>query len=212
MNLLGLINQPLTFLVFIVSIVLALSWHEAAHALVAKWLGDDTAEEQGRLTLNPLAHLDPLGTIALLIAGIGWGKPVPVNPNNFAAPKLDNLKVALAGPLSNLILAILFALLTFAFKPQPGSLAAVFSQTVIWFNLMLMFFNLIPIPPLDGSKIVHLFISDEAFSLFEQYGFYLLFGLILLSYAGVPILSYLILGPTQSLFQILTGSSLQGLF
>lgn len=207
-----LFTNPLSFFVVAIALLIALSWHEAAHALVAKRLGDDTAERLGRLTLNPLAHLDLVGTIALLIAGVGWGKPVPVNPSNFEQPKLDNLKVAIAGPISNLILALIFAGLNYIFQPDPGSLAGLVTGMAIWFNLILMFFNLIPVPPLDGSKIVHLFMSDEAFFRLEQYGFYLLFGLIALSWLGVPILSTLIISPAQQLFSILTGASLPGLF
>lgn len=199
-----LANNPLAFVVFIAALVLALSWHEAAHALVARQLGDDTAEQMGRITLNPLAHLDPLGTVALLIAGVGWGRPVPVNPNNFENPKLDNLKVALAGPISNLVLALIFAALNFLFRPEPGSLAGIFTTMIIQYNLILMFFNLIPIPPLDGSKIIHLFVDDETFFKLEQYGFYLLFGLIALSWIGIPLLSYLIFAPTEALFRLLT--------
>lgn len=207
-----LFTNPLSFIILAAALVLALSWHEAAHALVAKQLGDDTAEKLGRLTLNPASHLDPLGTLALLFAGVGWGRPVPVNPNNFQNPKLDNLKVAVAGPISNLILAIIFALFNFLFQPDPDSIAGIFTTTVIWFNLMLMFFNLIPIPPLDGSKIVHLFMDDEAFFRFEQYGFYLLFGLIALSWIGIPVLSTIIMAPTRLLFQLLTQGTLGSLF
>lgn len=207
-----LFTNPLAFLIIAVSLVLSLSWHEAAHALIAKHLGDDTAETMGRLTLNPLAHLDPLGTIAMLVAGVGWGKPVPVNPRNFKNPKVDNLLVALAGPTSNLILALIFALLSLIFKPDGQSLAGLLSSTVIWFNLLLMFFNLIPIPPLDGSKIVHLFLTDEAFYNFERYGFYILFGMIALSYIGIPIISTIITVPTQAVFQLLTHGTLPTLF
>ncbi len=202
-----LVSNPLSFVIYAVALVIALSWHEAAHALVAKQLGDSTAEDMGRLTLNPLAHLDPIGTIAILIAGIGWGKPVPVNPYNFANPKVGNLLVALAGPFSNLILAVIFALLFQIFRPDPGSLAGIFTAIIIRFNLLLMFFNLIPIPPLDGSKIIHLFMEDEAFFRFEQYGFYLLFGLIILDMAGFPILSSLVVQPAQALFHLITGGS-----
>lgn len=207
-----LFSNPISFILMAVVLVTALAWHEAAHALIAKHLGDDTAEAEGRLTLNPLAHLDPIGTIAILVAGIGWGRPVPVNPNNFNNPKLDNLKVALAGPISNLILALAFAGLNLIFRPDPGSLAGTFTALAIWYNLLLMFFNLIPIPPLDGSKVVHLFMNDETFFHFEQYGFYLLFGLIALSWIGIPLLSYIIVTPTQTIFSLLTQTSFPSFF
>lgn len=207
-----LFTDPLAFAIFAVALVLALSFHEAAHAFVAKRLGDDTAEALGRLTLNPLAHLDPVGTIALLVAGVGWGKPVPVNPDNFRSPRVDNLKVALAGPLSNLLLALIFAGFNLLFGPDPGSLASLFTGMIIWFNLLLMFFNLIPIPPLDGSKVLHLFLSERAYFFLEIYGFYFLFGLIVLMWLGIPLLSTLIFTPTQFLFQLLTGLSTPTLF
>lgn len=207
-----LFTDPSSFIMLVAILLICLSWHEAAHALVARNLGDDTAESQGRLTLNPLAHIDPLGALAMLVAGVGWGRPVPVNPNNFAHPRLDNLKVALAGPLSNLLLALIFTALNLLFRPDPSSLAGIFTASIIWFNLMLMFFNLIPIPPLDGSKIVHLFLSDEAFYRFEQYGFYVLLGLIGLSWIGIPLLSTIIYTPTKLLFEVLTQFHLPSLF
>ncbi len=207
-----LFSNPVAFAVTAIALVFALSWHEAAHALVAKWLGDDTAETMGRLTLNPLAHLDPIGTTAILIIGFGWGKPVPVNPNNFTNPRLDNLKVALAGPLSNLLLALIFAGLNALFRPDPNSLAGILTATIISFNLLLMLFNLIPIPPLDGSKIVHLFLSDEAYFHYERYGFYILLGLVFLSIGGYSILGRIVFMPAEALYRILTQGSLPGFF
>lgn len=198
-----LFTNPLSFAVFAFALVISLSWHEAAHALMAARLGDDTAERLGRLTLNPLAHLDPIGTLAILIAGIGWGKPVPVNPSNFVHPKRDNLIVALAGPISNFILALLFAGLNAIFQPDPGSLAYAVTAMVINFNLILMFFNLIPIPPLDGSKIIHLFMDDESFFRFEQVGSMILIGIIVIDMIGIPIIRPLIFGPTQFFMNIL---------
>lgn len=202
-----LVESPNAYILFMVVLVAALSWHEAAHALIAKKLGDDTAESLGRLTLNPFAHLDPIGSIAILIFGIGWGKPVPVNPNNFANPKLDNLKVALAGPISNIILALIFAGFNAIFQPDQGSLASNFSQAMVYFNLLLALFNLIPIPPLDGSKLIHLFLSEENALKFEQYGFYLLVGLIAVSYFGIPVIGVIIAEPSQFLFDLLIGGS-----
>lgn len=200
----GLFSDPSGFVIFIIALLIALTFHEAAHAYVAKLLGDDTAEIMGRLTLNPLAHLDPLGTIAMVVAGVGWAKPVPVNPNNFQQPRFHNLLVALAGPATNFLIALFFAGLNVIFKPEPSSLAAGTTTLIIYFNLVLMLFNLIPIPPLDGSKILHLFMSDESFYYLEQYGTYLLIGLILLGQFGFPIISQLIFGPTQFLFSLLT--------
>src|SRR3990167_9325061 len=121
MLLFNLISNPQQFIGFIVAILIAITIHEFAHALTANYYGDSTAKQMGRLTLNPLAHLDLLGTIFLLIAGFGWGKPVIVNPRNFKNPKLDNLTVSLAGPMSNLLLATFFGLI-YRYFQMPGLL------------------------------------------------------------------------------------------
>jgi Zn-dependent protease len=199
-----LFSNPSGFIIFAVALVMALTVHEAAHAYTAKLLGDDTAEMFGRLTLNPLAHLDPIGTLAMLIAGVGWAKPVPVNPNNFQNPRLHNLFVALAGPASNLLLALAFSLLNAIFRPDPSSIAIVVTELIIYFNIVLMLFNLIPVPPLDGSKVLHLFLDDESFYYLERYGMFILLGFILLDRYGFPIISTLIFGPTPYLFNLLT--------
>lgn len=135
-----------------VALVLCLSIHEFAHAFAAHKLGDDTAKALGRLTLNPLAHLDPLGTLLLLVAGFGWGKPVPYNPMNLKNPARDGSLIAFAGPLSNFILALFFTLLLHILNL--GSVLNAFFYIVIVYNLVLGFFNLIPIYPLDGFNIV----------------------------------------------------------
>ncbi len=200
-----LFTSPLDFFVVVIALLIALTVHEAAHAYVARLLGDPTAEHQGRLTLNPLAHLDPIGTIAILLVGIGWGKPVPVDMNNFKQPKLDNLKVALAGPISNLLLACFFALLARITQPDPSSIVAVFTSIIVQLNLALMFFNLIPLPPLDGSKVIALFMYEETFMRFERNGFYILVALLALGWFGFPLISRLIYGPTQLLYNVLLG-------
>ena len=200
-----LFSDPVAFILFAIVLIFSLSWHEAAHAFIAKRLGDDTAEHFGRLTLNPLAHLDPIGTILIFVAGVGWGKPVPVNPNNFDNPLLDNFKVALAGPVSNLILAAIFAAFFRIFHPDPNSVAGEFTQLAVQFNLIIMLFNLIPIPPLDGSKVVALFMSESAFEIYARYGLFILLGLILLDYGNVPILSSVIFGPVSALTKLLLG-------
>ncbi len=205
-------QNPLLFVILAIALVMALSIHEAAHAFIAKRLGDPTAESMGRLTLNPLAHLDPIGTIMILVIGVGWAKPVMVNPNNFRNPMVDNLKVALAGPISNLLLALLFTGFNYLFQPETGSIAMIFTQTIVWYNLILMFFNLIPIPPLDGSKILGTFLDFETYLHLERYGSYLLIGLIVLSYAGFPLLQTLIFTPARAVYGLVMGGGSPGIF
>lgn len=147
-----------TIILLIPPILAALTVHEYAHGWVAYRLGDPTAKDQGRLTLNPLAHLDPIGTILLFIAFFGWAKPVPVNPYNFRRPRQDMIWVALAGPGSNVLLAMAIGAI---FQPllnqgfiEPYGITYTMLTLAVFLNLMLAFFNLLPIPPLDGSKVV----------------------------------------------------------
>lgn len=191
-----LLNAP-----FIIAILLALSIHEAAHAFAANALGDPTAKFEGRLTLNPLAHLDPLGTVMFFLVRFGWGKPVPVNPRYFKNVRRDSAVVSLAGPASNLLLAVLAFFLLALLAPQvmrvtnaeqllftPGIgvqiqafLIQVFAN-LLFVNLGLMAFNLLPIAPLDGSKIVQMFVPpayEEAYDRYLEYGPYILIGLLI---------------------------------
>jgi len=144
--------------------------HEASHALVAYYLGDPTAKIRGRLTLNPIAHLDPMGSLVFLVTQkIGWGKPVPINPANFKHPVRDEALTALAGPLSNFIFAFAIAL---PLKYLGGSLPEVISL-LLWMlfhvNIFLGIFNLFPIPPLDGSKILGLIIPRRYYRAYERF-------------------------------------------
>ncbi|HBP51009.1 MAG: Peptidase M50 [Candidatus Shapirobacteria bacterium GW2011_GWF1_38_23] len=154
-------------IIVLISLLVAITIHEFCHALAADKLGDPTPRAYGRLTLNPLAHLDPLGTLILLVARFGWGKPVPIDPYNFRHPRRDEIIVALAGPLSNFLLAFIFSRI-------PGTLTYILTYT----NLYLGIFNLFPIPPLDGSKVLlNLLPLDTAIkieSAFEHYGFILI--------------------------------------
>ena len=153
-----LYNSPAIAIVWIVVILISITVHEFAHALVASRKGDCTAEDAGRLTLNPVAHIDPIGIIPLLLLGFGWAKPVPFNPYNLREPKKDAVHIALAGPFSNLLIAIVAAILlrvltTFSFIDNT-SLLFVFLLLLVIINLFLLFFNIIPVHPLDGSKLV----------------------------------------------------------
>lgn len=155
-----LFQSPLLFFCVATALVISLAIHEFAHALVAYRLGDPTAKYAGRVTLNPLAHLDPMGTLFILVAGFGWGKPVPINTLNFRHPKRDGALVALAGPLSNFLLAILVGLLFRVLVPILGaeSFGSVFLYLVVLYNLFLGTFNLLPFGPLDGFKVVEGFL------------------------------------------------------
>lgn len=165
-------SNILVFFVVIVGLLLALSFHEAAHAYVAHFLGDNTAKLEGRLTLNPFAHLDLLGTLALIFFKFGWGKPVPINPNNFRKPALGNFMVALAGPLTNILLAVILAGIA-RLIPQTNIVFAIL-KAIVFINILLAFFNLLPIPPLDGSKVLGLIMPRESYYELERFGPFIL--------------------------------------
>ena len=150
--------ELLQILMIVPAALVGLVLHELAHGAVALALGDPTARDQGRLTLNPLRHLDLMGTIFLLILHFGWAKPVQVNPRYFAKPKRDMLLVALAGPATNLILAALFGLLVRTLPTEGGLALQIGRQMLLYgvvINAALAVFNMLPIPPLDGSRLVH---------------------------------------------------------
>lgn len=192
-----LINNPLGFVYWLIALVVAITIHEFAHALAAERLGDPTPRLMGRLTLNPLAHLDPLGTLMLLVARFGWGKPVVFDPFNLRHPRRDSAIISLAGPVSNLILAficsVLLRLLSRMFMPiLPNSMVLfVFYalipllQAIITLNVVLAVFNLIPIHPLDGFKIVGGILPTEYASQWQELEPY---GLIFLLLLIFPIL------------------------
>jgi len=182
------------------SLLIAITIHEFSHALAADKLGDPTPRSEGRLTLNPLKHLDPLGTLMLLVARFGWGKPVPVDSYNFKNPRRDELIVAFSGPLSNLLLAVLVSLLlsftSFNF------LILSFLFTLVQLNLVLAIFNLIPIPPLDGSKILFNLLpvdtSAQWQEALEKYGSILLIAAVFLPIYKNSTLVDLVISPTLS--------------
>jgi Zn-dependent protease len=151
----GLMEDLVQFVYFLFALLVTMSVHESAHGLVAYYLGDPTAKLAGRLTLNPVKHLDPVGSIVFLITQtVGWGKPVPVNPNNFKHPVRDNALTALAGPISNFILAFIVALpWKYLGAYMPAWITLFFTMT-FHVSIFLGIFNLFPFPPLDGSKIL----------------------------------------------------------
>jgi len=196
-----LFTNPAAFVVIFGGIIIAIGIHEFAHCFMADRLGDPTPRSMGRLTLNPLAHLDPLGTLMILITGLfGWGKPSPFDPYNLKHPKKDTAVIALAGPVSNLILAALLSLiLRTASLPQNVGLI-VFGLLTLNVNLAL--FNLLPVPPLDGSKILGVFLTNEQALRLSSFAgrnsFLLLFLFILPLFAGRS-LAYLLVSPVSQL-------------
>ncbi len=184
---------------YLLAVLIALSVHECCHALAAYWLGDPTARDEGRLTVNPVSHLDLFGTLMFFVVGFGWAKPVPVNPLYFRHPKRDTALVALAGPVSNLVMgfaayvAMLFlssrfvsmgGLLSGAQASSPAmALLLQFLGSSLFINVGLFAFNLLPVPPLDGSKVLHPFVPLRYEHLYEdwlQKGMWILLALILL--------------------------------
>lgn len=149
-------NEPLVFFTWVLAFLIALSVHEFSHAWSATLQGDGTARRLGRLTLNPVAHIDIIGLMAVLFIGFGWGKPVPFNPYNLKWPKWGPVLVAIAGPVSNLVFATVALVLLYLFGPSLGvdNLLTIFLFITAQLNVMLLAFNLIPLPPLDGSKVV----------------------------------------------------------
>jgi len=187
---------------FILMVFISLPIHEVAHGYIANKLGDDTAYYQGRLSLNPLRHLELFGTISMVLFGYGWAKPVPINPVRFKCNmRLGIALTALAGPVSNLILSLICMILFKCTKLLGGATGIEFFLFLSWIlysmctaNIGLAFFNLLPIPPLDGSRVLNYFLPYKAQSFMdrmEQYSSYIILGLLLLS-NRTNLLSYIL--------------------
>lgn len=197
----GLLTQGefLLFAILLAAIVASLSFHEFGHAACAKLLGDDTAERHGRLTLNPLAHIDPMGLLMVVVVGFGYAKPVPVSPVRLRHPWAE-AAVAFAGPFANLVLAALCVnVLVWGMTNDSALMDATAVQAFFLYlariNLLLMLFNLIPIGPLDGHYIMQWLLPPGLAlryrELNRRWGSWALIGLILLAVAGVPVFSFL---------------------
>lgn len=179
-------QSPLYFLLWALAIVLATTVHEFSHALSGFLQGDHTAEDAGRLTLNPLAHIDWFGFIAFLLIGFGWAKPTPFNPYNLKYKRFGPALVALAGPISNLLFAVIIAIALRALNSiaplAPDNLMVVFFFFIIEVNVILAIFNLLPIPPLDGSRILYTFLIDkrpDIIMTIERYSIFILIGILI---------------------------------
>ena len=187
-----LVEDPVTFILLAVPLLYSIIVHELAHGWVAYRMGDPTAKRLGRLTLNPLKHLDPIGTVMLFLVGFGWAKPVPVNLNNIPGQRMGLILVSSAGIVANILFAFLAILLYRLLSPSPSAPLGVMLYYLAQINIMLASFNLIPIPPLDGSKILAGFLPERlqyALARLEPFGFFIVIGLLYL-HALDPLTSF----------------------
>lgn len=180
--------QVLQYLLRAIVVLIAIPFHEAAHALVSHWLGDDTALRAGRLSLNPMRHFDPLGALCMLIGGVGWARPVGINPRNYRNPKVGMAISAAAGPVSNFLLAwlsmILYKVVLYSGLAGRASPLAMFLYDMVVMNLSLAVFNLIPVPPFDGSRIVLLFLPERLYFKAMRYERYIMLAVLALVFLG----------------------------
>ena len=209
----------ITFLLSVPIIILILSVHEYAHGVVAKKLGDPTAESLGRLTLNPFKHIDPIGFIMFIVIGIGYARPVPINSRYFKKPKRDMALVGAAGPIANLLMALIFTFLIklmfllVPFAPDtidwlPTAFGYLYNILYlgVFYNLAFMLFNLLPVPPLDGSRILYAFLPTKALlwmQRYEQYFFWGILGVFLVcSFFNISIIGWAVNLITNLLFKL----------
>ena len=210
-----LLRLPIEVLMILLPILIfSLCFHEFSHGYIAYKLGDHTAARNGRLTLNPLAHLDPIGSLMILFVGFGWAKPVPVNPVNFSNPRVDMMKVAFAGPASNLLLAFTGGLMMRLVNIVGLLQSEMFIQTLYFFifiNISLAVFNMIPVAPLDGSQIFGNMISKNNPELawkLQMYGPKILMGIILIGMVTpFSVLGFLMMPFVKMFMYLFTGIS-----
>jgi Zn-dependent protease len=182
-------DEPQVFVAFLIAVIAGITFHEFSHAAVATLQGDQTARSQGRLTLNPISHLDPLGSIALVLAGFGWGRPVPFSPAQLRSRRFGAAMVGLAGPAANFLLALLAVIALRIVYPSAVSafdvdFSVILLDMLVTLNVVLGVFNLLPIPPLDGSRLLSLALPPSRQNIvyfLDQYGIFLLLGLLILA-------------------------------
>ncbi|MBI4252918.1 site-2 protease family protein [Candidatus Uhrbacteria bacterium] len=208
-------SSIIAIIVSVAAIFLAITVHEFSHGLMAYIQGDKTAYDSGRLTLNPIAHIDPIGTILipglLILSGspflIGWAKPVPFNPHNLRSGRFGSFLVGLAGPLSNFIIAIIAAIALKALFPALGvtNFLIIFLAQLFFINIVLGTFNLIPVPPLDGSKILFNLLPprfDRIAEWLELYGFYILIGILFFGQGVIGSIVHAVVGVFAGAFDL----------
>jgi Zn-dependent protease len=201
-------RDPIAFIAFVVAIILGITVHEFMHAYAAHRLGDDTGRLMGRMTLNPLAHFDLFGTVLLVVAGFGYGKPVPFNESRLRSSSSVAL-VALAGPAANFVIAALCAIpLRFGAADPFGGAYTEILAFVVYFNCVLGIFNLVPIPPLDGSNVVYGLLPPRQQYTWRQFQPYGPMLLLLLLFVGQRILFQIVFGPAQLIANFLVGTRL----
>lgn len=197
-------TETLYWLLFAIpSILIASTVHEYAHGLAAYKLGDPTAKAYGRLTLNPLKHIDPIGALSMILFRFGWSKPVPINEYNFKKRELGTAIVSFAGPLSNLLLATFFGSINLIFHPALDGIFGIFLFTFTLINISLAIFNLIPIPPLDGHKIVRAFLPKKLIYYWEKMEKFSFLFILLLIVPFSPIGKFVLGGISAILAQLL---------
>lgn len=204
-------EQIYMFLLSMAALIICITIHEFSHAFSAWKAGDETPKAQGRISLNPIDHLDPMGTIMMVVSsiagfGIGWGKPVQINPNNFRHPRWDNLRVSLWGPLSNMITAVIVGTVIRFLGPAMTAPVYAFMSMLVWISIGLALFNMIPVYPLDGSHIISALLPYESARRYDyfmaRHGMLVFIGLILLGNNVFPIVIGI---PAQFIFDKLVG-------
>ncbi|MDD3480756.1 MAG: site-2 protease family protein [Patescibacteria group bacterium] len=191
--------EIITIIFWLTALFVSITVHEFMHAWTANYLGDPTAKALGRVSLNPIAHIDPIGTVLLPLVMVlttgfvfGWAKPVQINPNNFRNYRVGQALTAIAGPFANLVMILLFTAI-YKLMPESG-LFSIFLIILIELNVVLMVFNLIPVPPLDGSKVLYMFLPFETIRKLEMYGPFILLPLLIFFGGAIifPVISFIL--------------------